>query len=87
MRKYLTLALVIGFASPAFAAGMMPPAGSMAVSAIAAKVEQRSDLGYIKKIDWEHDHGYYAVDYHDKAGKKHEMMIDPKTGEEMRKTK
>lgn len=84
MRPFLMLPVLLLFATPALA-DAPPPAGSMAVSAIAAKVEKWPDVAYIEKIDW--DDGYYEVDYRDKAGKEHEVKLDPKTGEERKKAR
>jgi len=83
LRPLAALALIV--APAAVMAQDAPPANSMPLSEILAKVEADlgADLGHIDEVDWDDD-GYYQIEYHDANGREVEMRLDPATGEEMR---
>ncbi len=74
---FAPMALLL-LAAPAFA-DPAPPANSMALSQIIAKVEKQADFAHIKDIEW--DDGYYEVEYRTKDGGSREVKLDPRTGE------
>ncbi|MDI6028155.1 PepSY domain-containing protein [Corticibacterium sp. UT-5YL-CI-8] len=84
LRKSVAPLLLLSMmAGPAFAQttpAPVPPANSMKLSEIVAKVEARTQFAYIDEIDWEDD-GYYDVTYYTTDKAKVEIKIDPATGE------
>lgn len=76
-------ALLLAVALPATAIAQttprVPPAGSVALSAILAKVEQRPGFQYVDEIEWED--GAYSIVYFTDDKAKVEIHFDPVTGE------
>lgn len=58
-----------------------PPAGSLALSEVVAKVEADAGatLAYVESVDWE-DEGYWEVEYRTTDGKEVKLRADPATG-------
>jgi len=77
-RFTIAAAAALFMMSPVYADGA-PPSGSMPLSQIVAKVEQRPDFGYLKEIEW--DDGLYEVEYRSKDGGVREVKLDPRSGE------
>lgn len=79
MRRFM-IAAVAGFLlTSAVSAEVAPPAGSIPLSQIIAKVEQRPDFSHLKEVEW--DDGLYEVEYRTKDGGTREVKLDPRTGE------
>lgn len=82
MRKALIAVwLTAATAAPALA-DRGTPEGSQPLSRIVAQIEQRSDVAYIKEIEF--DDGVYEIEYRTRDGKEREIKIDPRSGEERR---
>ena len=68
-------------APSALMAQQTPPAGSMPLSQVVAKLEtDLSDLGHISEISWEDD-GYWEVEYQTTDNRELDIRVDPATGE------
>lgn len=68
-------------APSALMAQQPPPAGSMPLSQVIAKLEtDLSDLGHISEISWE-DGGYWEVEYQTTDNREVDIRVDPATGE------
>ena len=68
-------------APSALMAQQPPPAGSMPLSQVVAKLEtDLSDLGHISEISWEDD-GYWEVEYQTTDNREVDIRVDPATGE------
>lgn len=68
-------------APSALMAQQPPPAGSMPLSQVIAKLEtDLSDLGHISEISWEDD-GYWEVEYQTTDNREVDIRVDPATGE------
>ncbi len=72
--------LVCGYAYAQTGSPPVPPANSMKLSQIVAKVEQRDKFQYVKDIEWDED-GYYEVTYYTTDRAKVEIRLDPVSGE------
>ena len=63
----------------------LPPRREAApLSSILQALEQRDDLAYFKKIEW-NETGRWEIEYQDKDGRRVELTIDPVTGDTKRR--
>lgn len=77
------IVLATSLVVPTWAAAQdMPPAGSMALSAVVTKLETDlgADLSYISEISWDDD-GYWEVEYYTNENREVDIRVDPATGE------
>lgn len=82
MKPLLLAVLMAGLVSAPALAEEKPPQGSLPLSAIAAKVEQRQDFLAFNIIDFDNDR--YEIRYWTVGGKERKIYIDPRTGNELK---
>ncbi|WP_410218744.1 PepSY domain-containing protein [Paracoccus sp. (in: a-proteobacteria)] len=75
------VALAVILTPTALIAQDMPPADSMPLSEILARIETDlgEELAHFEEVDWDDD-GYYNVEYRTANGSDAEMRVDPVTG-------